>query len=131
MSDLKTGDYPEQVQRIFSECINCFKLDETGRLTESTGNINFSLDVSLDLKDKNVIIVEDIVDTGRTLSFLKKYMVSKSPKSLKVCTMLDKKEIYLCGTSINYIGNKISTIIKIESESIKDYLLYEVDKLIL
>ena len=45
--------------------------------------------------------------------------------------ILDKKEIYLCGTSINYIGNKISTIIKIESESIKDYLLYEVDKLIL
>ena len=45
--------------------------------------------------------------------------------------ILDKKEIYLCGTSINYIGNKISTIIKMESESIKDYLLYEIDKLIL
>ena len=41
---------------------------------------------------KNIIVVEDIVDTGRTLSYLKDYLSSKNPKSLKFCTMLDKKE---------------------------------------
>ena len=44
--------------------------------------------------------------------------------------IIDKKEYYLCGTSINFIGNKISTIIKIESEVIKDYLLYEINNVI-
>ena len=44
--------------------------------------------------------------------------------------IIDKKEIYLCGTSINYMGNKISTIVKIETESMKDYLLYEVNNVL-
>lgn len=60
--------------------------------TESTKKINFKLDISTDIKDKNVIIVEDIIDTGRTLTYLKDYLNSKNPKSLKICTLLDKKE---------------------------------------
>lgn len=60
--------------------------------TESTKKINFKLDISTDISNKNVIIVEDIVDTGRTLTYLKDYLNSKNPKSLKICTMLDKKE---------------------------------------
>ncbi len=60
--------------------------------TESTKKIDFKLDISTDISNKNVIIVEDIVDTGRTLTYLKDYLNSKNPKSLKICTMLDKKE---------------------------------------
>jgi hypoxanthine phosphoribosyltransferase len=60
--------------------------------TESTKEIKFKLDISTDIKNKNVIIVEDIIDTGRTLTFLKNYLNEKQPKSLKICTLLDKKE---------------------------------------
>lgn len=60
--------------------------------TESSGKIDFKLDISTEIKDKNVIIVEDIIDTGRTLDYLKEYLSAKSPKSLKICTLLNKKE---------------------------------------
>lgn len=58
----------------------------------STGIINFKLGLKSDVTDKNVIIIEDIVDTGRTLSYLKSYLKDKNPRSVKICTMLDKKE---------------------------------------
>ena len=60
--------------------------------TESTRKINFKLDISTDIKGKNVIIVEDIIDTGRTLAYLKGYLLKKDPKSLKICTLLNKKD---------------------------------------
>ena len=60
--------------------------------TESSGKINFTLDISTDIQNKNVVIVEDIIDTGRTLKYLKEYLTKKSPKSLKICTLLNKKE---------------------------------------
>lgn len=60
--------------------------------TQSTGNLKMKLDLSQDILDKNVLIVEDIVDTGRTLYYLKDYLLSKNPKSLKICTLLNKEE---------------------------------------
>lgn len=58
--------------------------------TESTGNITIKKDVSLDIKDMNVLIVEDIVDTGRTLKALKEMLLERQPKSLRICTAFDK-----------------------------------------
>ena len=60
--------------------------------THSTGKLNFSLDISENIIDKNVVIIEDIIDTGRTLYYLKNYFKEKKPKVLKNCTLLDKKE---------------------------------------
>lgn len=60
--------------------------------THSTGKLNFSLDISENIIDKNVVIIEDIIDTGRTLYYLKNYFKEKKPKVLKICTLLDKKE---------------------------------------
>ena len=60
--------------------------------SQSTGVIQFDLNISEDIKDKNVIIVEDIIDTGRTLTYLKSYLEERNPKNLKICTLLDKKE---------------------------------------
>ena len=70
--------------------------------TESSGKINFTLDVSTYITNKNVIILEDIIDTGRTLSFLKSYLLKKSPKSVKICTLLDKKERRVVDLSPDY-----------------------------
>ena len=59
---------------------------------KSTGKIELNLSISKEnIENKNVIIVEDIVDTGHTLAFLKEYLGEMNPKSLKICTLLDKK----------------------------------------
>lgn len=73
--------------------------------TQSTGKISFKLDLSENVENKNVIIVEDIVDTGRTLTYLKDYiLINKHPKSLKICTLLDKKERREFELNPDYVG---------------------------
>ncbi len=82
----------ELAKRIDSDTIIDFMKVSSYIGTESTGKIDFTLDISEDITGKNVLIVEDIVDTGRTLAYVKKYLESKNPKSVKICTMLNKKE---------------------------------------
>lgn len=60
--------------------------------THSTGNIRLRQDVSCDLKDRHVVIVEDILDTGRSLKFVYEYLMEKGAASVKTCTLLDKPE---------------------------------------
>ena len=61
-----------------------------GSGTESTGIIKILKDLDEDISGKNVIIVEDIIDTGRTLHNLSNLLMSRGPKSVRICTMLDK-----------------------------------------
>lgn len=58
--------------------------------TESTGKIKINKDISSSVEGMDVLVVEDIIDTGRTLSYLKQYILDKNPKSLKICTLIDK-----------------------------------------
>ena len=60
--------------------------------TESTGNVNIVMDIDKDVSKYHVIIVEDIIDTGRTLKVIHKIIKDRNPLSLKVITLLDKKE---------------------------------------
>lgn len=60
--------------------------------TSTTGIIKFTKEPDLELKGKDLLIVEDIVDTGRTLSALLKFFKTYEPKSIKVCTLIDKSE---------------------------------------
>lgn len=75
--------------------------------TESTGKIELKLDLKGDIGGKDVIIIEDIVDTGRTLSYLKEHLKAKKPNSLKICTLLDKKERRVCEIEPEYVGFNI------------------------
>ena len=70
----------------------------------STGIIEMKVDLQGDIKGKDVIIIEDIIDTGRTLSYLMEYLRSKGPKSLKICSLLDKKERRVCKMDADYVG---------------------------
>lgn len=81
----------ELAKRIDSDTIIDFMKVSSYIGTESTGKIDFTLDISEDVTGKNVLIVEDIVDTGRTLTYVKKYLETKNPKSVKICTLLNKK----------------------------------------
>ena len=60
--------------------------------TNSSGNVVVKKDLSVDIKGRHVVILEDIYDTGRSLDFTRKYLLSKEPASLKICTLLDKPE---------------------------------------
>lgn len=72
---------------------------------ETTGKIELNLSINEDnIKDKNVVIIEDIVDTGYTLSFLKDYLNKMNPKSLKVCALLDKKIKRVVDIKPDYYG---------------------------
>lgn len=75
--------------------------------TESSGKIDMKLDLQDSIKDKNVIIIEDIVDTGRTLSYLIDYLKDKEPASLKLCVLLDKPERRTHEVSVDYTGFQI------------------------
>ena len=71
--------------------IDFMKVSSYGASTESSGKVNILLDLHRnDLSDKDIIIVEDIIDSGRTLSYLLKYLQIAGAGSVKTCTLLDK-----------------------------------------
>lgn len=78
-----------------------------GNLKETTGELKIKKDLDVNIEGKNVIIVEDIIDSGFTMLNLKKYLSSKNPESLKVCTLLDKKERRKVEVEADYIGFEI------------------------
>ena len=75
--------------------------------TESTGKIKMTLENSEDIKGKDVLIVEDIIDTGYTLKFLRDYLLAKRPKSLRIAVLADKEERREVDIPIDFIGFKI------------------------
>ncbi len=70
--------------------------------TSSSGDIRLTKEVSVDLKHKDVIIVEDIVDTGLTLTYLIDYIKSFGPRSVKICALIDKQERREADIRIDY-----------------------------
>lgn len=72
--------------------------------TESSGEVSFRMDVKQSLAGKNVIIVEDIVDTGLTISFLLKHFKLKNVKSLKLCSLLLKRARLKVEVPVDYLG---------------------------
>ncbi|MBQ8131062.1 MAG: hypoxanthine phosphoribosyltransferase [Bacilli bacterium] len=72
--------------------------------TESTGTIKINKDLTESIKGKDVLIVEDIIDTGRTLSYLRDYLLEKEPNSLKICTLVNKPARRETDLPIDYNG---------------------------
>ena len=72
--------------------------------TESTGVLKVNQDLKADIEGKDVLIVEDIIDTGRTLSYLRDYLLSKNPNSLKICTLVNKPSRRIIDVPIDYNG---------------------------
>lgn len=75
--------------------------------TTSTGVINILKDTDISVKDKDVLIVEDIIDTGLTLSHVKKLLEDRGAKSLKICTLLDKPSRRTIEMKGDYVGFEI------------------------
>ena len=73
-----------------------------GADTSSSGKIRLTKDIDIDIKNKDVLIIEDIVDTGLTLSYIVEYLKSFSPKTIKVCALIDKRERRKSKVKIDY-----------------------------
>ncbi len=73
----------------------------------STGQVRITLDLQEDIMDRDVLLVEDIVDSGYTIATVIDFLDSRHPSSLKVCTLLDKEERREINVDIHYSGFKI------------------------
>ncbi|MCB0119373.1 MAG: hypoxanthine phosphoribosyltransferase [Anaerolineales bacterium] len=71
---------------------------------ESTGSARVTLDLQTDIRGQNVLLVEDIVDSGHTIASVLQMLSTRQPKSLKVCALLDKPERREAHVPIDYIG---------------------------
>jgi len=75
--------------------------------TESSGEIKMKLDLKDSIQGKDVIVIEDIIDTGRTLSYLIEYLKMKKPNSVKLCALLDKPDRRTINVTVDYTGFQI------------------------
>ena len=73
-----------------------------GSATKSSGVVRIVKDLDEPLKDKDVLVVEDIVDSGRTLSYLLEMLKDRGPKSVRLCTLLDKPERRVVDVHVDY-----------------------------
>lgn len=97
------GDF---VKRITVPCQMDFMCISSYSGTSSTGKMQVKMDVSADIQDRHVVIVEDIFDTGNSLSFTYEHLLSMKPASLKIVTLLDKPERRKPGVTVkaDYTG---------------------------
>ena len=81
-----------------------------GASMETSREVKINKDLEEDIRDKDVIIVEDIIDTGFTLEKVKDYLLLKKPSSFKICTLLDKPERREVPVKVDYVGFKIPDV---------------------
>lgn len=75
-----------------------------GAATETSGVVRILKDLDTPIEGRNVLIVEDIIDTGLTLNYLTRILKARNPASLRICTLLNKKERRLVDVPLDYIG---------------------------
>ena len=91
----------------FPVIMETMKVSSYGSGTVSTGELSVDLDIKTDISGKNVLIVEDIIDSGNTLYKLKKMLSARNPKSISLCTFLDKPERREADVVADYTGKVI------------------------
>ena len=92
------------VKNITTDVIIDFMKVSSYEGTESTGVITIKQDLGIDIEGKHVLIVEDIIDTGRTLRVLKEELLKRKPASIKITTLMDKKERREVELDADYVG---------------------------
>lgn len=75
--------------------------------TESRGVVQIHADLREDITGKNVLLIEDIVDTGLSLKYIKEMLLKRNPASLKICVLLDKKSRRTADVPLDYVGFEI------------------------
>lgn len=87
--------------------IDFMSVSSYGDATESSGRVKIVKDLDDSIEGKDVIIIEDIIDSGRTLSYLMELLSCRKPNTLKLCTLLDKPERRVTDVAVDYVGFNI------------------------
>ena len=87
--------------------IDFMQVSSYGKSTSSNGFINVKKDLEQDVTGKNILIVEDIIDSGNTLHKIKTLFQSRNAKSVRICTMLDKPSRRVVDVKVDYVGKEI------------------------
>jgi hypoxanthine phosphoribosyltransferase len=88
--------------------IDFVRLASYGGSTSPTGEVEITKDVELSLEGRDVLIVEDIMDLGYTLAFLKKHLATHKAASVKICCLIDKKERRKVEVPLDYVGFEVA-----------------------
>ena len=98
--------YTDMIRQIKVPCQMDFMWISSYQGTNSTGMMEVKRDVTADIKNRHVLILEDIYDTGNSLDFTYRHLMAKQPASLKICTLLDKPERRKPGITLkpDYVG---------------------------
>ena len=98
--------YADMIRELKVPCQMDFMWISSYTGTNSTGNMEVKRDVTVDIKDRHVLILEDIFDTGNSLDYTYRHLMFKQPASLKICTLLDKPERRKPGITLqaDYVG---------------------------
>ncbi len=87
--------------------IDFMAVSSYGASTETSGVVRILKDLETPLSDRHVLIVEDIVDTGLTLSYLRQNLLGRSPLSLRICALLNKRKARKADVPLDYVGFEI------------------------
>lgn len=98
--------YADMIRQLKMPCEMEFMWISSYEGTDSSGSVVVKRDISADIKGRHVLILEDIFDTGNSLSFVHKHLMAKEPASVKICTLLDKPSRRKPGVTLqaDYVG---------------------------
>jgi hypoxanthine phosphoribosyltransferase len=99
--------FADLLRKVTLPVIIDFMIASSYEKTESTGNIKIHADIRENITGKDVLLVEDIIDTGLTLSAIRQQILSLKPLSLKICVLLDKRERRIKEVPLDYVGFEI------------------------
>lgn len=104
--------YSDMVRQIKTQCEMAFMTLRSYCGTDSTGNLEVLQDLMVNIEGRHVLILEDIFDTGNSLDYTYRYLQSKNPASVKICTLLDKPERRKPGITLqpDYVGFTIDNL---------------------
>ena len=91
----------------FDTEVEFVRLSSYGKARTSTGTVTIVKDIAIDVKDKHLLIVEEIIDSGRTLKFLYERLKSAGAASVEIVSLLDKKSKRITEVPVKYVGREI------------------------
>jgi hypoxanthine phosphoribosyltransferase len=84
--------------------VDFMAISSYGSRTSSSGAVRIVLDLKEDIGGRHILIVEDIIDSGRTLAYMRRNLLARSPASLRICTLLDKPSRRAVDVPVDYVG---------------------------
>ena len=100
--------FSDLIRRINLDCeIDFFKLSSYGDAKISSGNVKLLKDLNCQVRDRDIIIVEDIIDSGLSINFIKKLIMKQNPRSFSVVALLFKSDCVKVDFAVDYIGFEI------------------------